>query len=451
LAIERRPAAGDAALPAAAGSVHIGDREDRMNLDRKVSAPASALVGGISSAARVLPDDNGVRFRVTRAQGPYIWDQDGRRYVDFALGYGGTILGHAHPAVVAAAQAAIANGSLPAFAHEGEEIAACALTRLTGALTQAVFVNSGSEAVHLACKIARAATGRSRIAKIAGSYDGWIADVAFGMVGAPESRMDGPRPDNGRTVLLRYNDAEDAERLFRERDDIAAILFEPVLCNAGCILPAPGYLQALQDTARRHGALLIADEVLAGFRLAAGLSSHHYGLDPDLATLGKTIGSGIPAAAVVGKPEVMALLTSGKVARAGTYSGNPLMAAAVAESARLIGEIDYAALNARGNALRRDIEASFRAAGMTLSTSGYGSVFGYWFAERPPRDYAEGVRLLRPHIWSEVHMALRRQGVMTKPGAWGRSLLSTAHDDEALATARAAFAEAARQVRGLGA
>jgi len=422
-----------------------------MNIERKISAPQTALVGGISSAARMLPDDNGVPFKVTRAQGPYLWDQAGRRYVDFALGYGGTILGHAHPAIVAAAQAAIANGSLPAFAHEGEELAAGALTRLTGALTQARFVNSGSEAVHLACKIARAATGRSRIAKLAGSYDGWYEDVAFGMVGAPESLMPGERPDNGRTVLLRYNDIEDVERLFAERDDIAGILFEPVLCNAGCILPAPGYLQALQETARRHGALVIADEVLAGFRLSPGLSSHHFGLDPDLATLGKTIGSGIPAAAVVGKPAIMALLASGRVTRAGTYSGNPLMSAAVAESARLIGEIDYSALNARGDALRRDIESAFAAAGVTMTTLGYGSVFGYWFTDKPPRDYAEGVKLLRPNIWSEVHMALRRHGVMTKPGAWGRSLLSTTHDDEALAIARAAFREAAQQVRGLAA
>ena len=422
-----------------------------MNIERQAAAPKTALVGGISSAARMLPDDNGVPFKVTRAQGPYLWDQAGRRYVDFALGFGGTILGHAHPDVVAAAQAAVANGSLPAFAYEGEELAARALVRLTGALTQVSFVNSGSEAVHLACKIARAATGRSRIAKLAGSYDGWYEDVAFGMVGAPESLMAGERPDNGRTVLLRYNDIDDVERLFKERDDIAGVVFEPVMCNAGCITPAAGYLEALESTARRHGALVIADEVLAGFRLSPALSSHHFGLDPDLATLGKTIGSGIPAAAVVGKPEAMALLTNGKVTRAGTYSGNPLMAAAVAESARLIGEIDYGALLARGNALRRDIEAAFAAAGVTLSTSGYGTVFGYWFAGKPPRDYAEGVKLLRPNIWSELHMALRRQGVMTKPGAWGRSLLSTAHDDEALAITRAAFREAAQQVRALAA
>lgn len=408
-----------------------------------MTIPNDALPGGISSAARGLPPVDGVEFRVSRAQGACVWDTAGRRYVDYSMAMGATVIGHTHPEVMSAVAATLQSGPLPGFAHEWELAAAQALVRFTAPLSQVVFANSGSEAVHLACKIARAVTGKSRIAKFAGAYDGWFTDVAFGNAGSEAARMAGPRPVNNGTVLLRYNDLEDAEALFAEYDDIAGILAEPVLANAGCIMPAPGYLARLQSLARQHGALVIADEVLIGFKTRPGLTSHHLGWDPDLAALGKAIGSGIPVAAVAGKPDVMSALVDGRVTRAGTYSGSALASAAVCATMAIIARLDYDRLLAAGDILRADIERSFRGRNLPIATTGYGSVFSLWFAERAPASYAEAAAAGRAELSMALHLALRHAGVLFAPSPWGRFFVSAAHDAEAMAQTREAFERAA--------
>lgn len=411
-----------------------------------MTIPNDVLPGGISSAARSLPPVDGIEFRVTRAEGPYVWDTSGRRYVDYAMAMGATVIGHTHPEVIAAVEKALHAGPMPGFAHERELEAAQALARFTAPLSQVVFANSGSEAVQLACKIARAVTGRRKIVKFAGAYDGWFMDVAFGTAGSEAARMAGPRPENDGMLLMRYNDLEDAAALFAEHEDIAAVLAESVMANAGCVMPAPGYLAGLQEIARRHGALMIADEVLVGFKTCAGLACTKLGLDPDLATLGKAIGSGIAVAAVVGKPEIMSVLTDGRVLRAGTYSGNPLAAAAVIASMGVIGRIDYDRFLASGDALRADIEEMFRRRGLPFCTSGFGSVFTPWFTERPPTTYEQALAAQRPDRAMDLHLALRRAGVIHMPSSWGRLFLSAAHDEAALAQTRAAFDRAAVQL-----
>ncbi len=408
---------------------------------------APRLVGGISSAARTLPPGEGGTIRIARSAGPYLWDTDGRRYVDTALGYGGTVLGHAPAAVIAAVEEALRQGPLPAFAHPREEAAAVALGSRTGPLTDVLFTNSGSEAVHLACAIARAVTGRQRIAKIAAGYDGWYDQINFGTAGTKDAELAANRrPENGSVVLLRYNDPADTEQLFRDYPDIACVIVEPVLANAGCILPAPGYLEHLQETARRHGALLIADEVLTGFRMSPGLTAHAMGLDPDLATVGKAIGSGIAVAGVVGRPEVMAVSGDGRAPRAGTYSGNPLAAAAVLATMSLLESADYAALLAQGEALRVELAAIFRRAGLAASTTGLGSCFTLWFTEDAPTTYAEAVRAVRGDLTLVLHHAMRRHGVLTVPTLYGRYYLSFAHDQEAMAELVAAVEASAGAV-----
>lgn len=406
------------------------------------------LVGAVSSAARLLPPLDGQVLTVARSAGPWIWDSEGRRYADTALGFGGTVLGHAPAPVVEAVTQALRDGPLPAFAHAREEAAAAAIGAHAGPLDQVLFVSTGSEAVHLACRAARVATGRTRIAKMAGGFDGWLDDVAFGGAGAAESSFPGnARPETDRVSLLRFNDAEDAERLFAERDDIAAVLVEPVLANAGCVMPAPGYLLQLQAIARRHGALLIADEVLMGFRLHAGLTAHAMGLDPDLATLGKAIGSGIAVAAVAGRPEIMRAFADGSAVRAGTYSGNPLACAAVTATMDMLDAADYPALLARGEALRAAIVEAFAAQGQAVSTSGHGDVFTLWPAAEPPRDYAEARRLLRPDWSAALHAELRRRGVLVMPSGYGRLFLSFAHDQAVLDGMAEAFRDTARALR----
>lgn len=406
------------------------------------------LVGAVSSAARLLPPLDGQALMVARSAGPWIWDTEGRRYADTALGFGGTVLGHAPAPVVEAVTQALRDGPLPAFAHAREEAAAAAIAAHAGPLDQVLFVSTGSEAVHLACRAARVATGRTRIAKMAGGFDGWLDDVAYGGAGAAESSFPGnARPETDRVSLLRFNDADDAERLFAERDDIAAVLVEPVLANAGCVMPAPCYLLQLQAIARRHGALLIADEVLMGFRLHAGLAAHAMGLDPDLATLGKAVGSGVAVAAVAGRPEIMRAFADGRAVRAGTYSGNPMACAAVIASLETLDGADYPALLARGEALRCVIVNAFARVGQAVSTSGHGSVFSLWPSEAPPRDYAEARSLLRPEWSAALHVELRRRGVLMMPSGYGRIFLSFAHDQAVLDDMAEAFEGAASALR----
>ncbi|WP_407310118.1 aspartate aminotransferase family protein [Pseudomonas sp. nanlin1] len=403
------------------------------------------LIGGISSAGRALPSIGATPLQVTRSQGPYLWDSEGKCYLDTALGFGASMLGHADPAVMEATCQALRNGPMPSFAHAAEEQAAAALTRYTGDLSQVIFLNTGSEAVHLACRTAREATGRRLIAKFAAGYDGWYDQIAFGNAGTAAAQMAaGPRPQRDGIVLLRYNDLADAQALFREYPDIAAVLVEPVLANAGCIAPAPGYLKALSDLAHQHGALVILDEVLMGFRLHCGLSGTLLGAEPDLATLGKAIGSGIPVAALVGRPTLMGLFEEGRIVRAGTYSGAPPACAAVLATLAQLAVSDYAGLLARGERLRERIAEAFAEQGAAICSSGYGTVFTCWNSPTPPRDYTQASRLADPQWTLDLHSALRRHGVMSMPSAYGRVYLTFAHDEPACEALYQGYAAAAQ-------
>lgn len=405
------------------------------------------LVGGISSAGRSIPPHHKVNFLAARSRGPYVWDQSGRRYTDTALGFGATMLGHAHPAVVDAVCKAVRDGPSPAFAHPGEELAAEALAHATRHLAKVIFTNSGSEAVHLACRLARMATGRAVIAKVAGGYDGWFDDVLFGNAGSTEADAEPThRPERFRTTLFRYNDFDDIERLFNERSDIAAVLIEPMFANAGCIVPEPGYLSHVEAVARRHGALVIVDEVLMGFRIGFGLASHQLGIEGDLATVGKAIGSGIAVGAVVGRPHIMELAEKGHVLRAGTYSGNPVAAAAVLATLQILKGEDYPTLLRMGETLRTSIEGISSGEATCLTTTGYGSVFTIWLAGKKPRSYGEA-RLLADSVRSlTLHLELRSRRMLTMPSPFGRLYLSFSHGQSVLGAMADTLAEAVAQI-----
>jgi glutamate-1-semialdehyde 2,1-aminomutase len=402
------------------------------------------LVGGISSAARAVPAEDGQPFCISRAAGAYLWDSLGRRYIDTALGFGATLLGHGHPLVTEAVSAALASGPSPAFAHAREEEAAEALTEATGELSKVIFTSTGSEAVHLACRIARAVTGRSKIAKIAAGYDGWYDDVALGTAGSAEAEMrTNARPSRDRTTLIRFNDFSDVEALFAECNGIAAVLLEPMLANAGCIVPVPGYLAHVEAQARRHGALVILDEVLMGFRTRFGLAGPAMGITPDLSTVGKAIGSGIAVAAVIGTPETMEVCERGQVLRAGTYSGNPVSTAAVSATMKVLRELDYESLLFRGESLRSGIEHAFAAADMAVSTTGYGTAFTVWFDADGPTNYAAALRKVDEAMTRSLHLELRRLGVLVMPSAFGRIFISTEHNEKIINRTIEAFQAAA--------
>ncbi|MEZ5843203.1 MAG: aminotransferase class III-fold pyridoxal phosphate-dependent enzyme [Hyphomicrobiaceae bacterium] len=409
----------------------------------------NALPGGISSSIRRLPDLDGRPFKVARATGAHLVDETGRHFVDHALAMGATLLGHAHPAVVSACHAALERGAMPGFPHDLEAEAASALATLSPRLARATFVTTGSEAVHLACRIARKATGRPVVAKIAGGFDGWYDDIALGWSGSPEADLTGGRPVVQGITLLRFNDLADLDALFAERSDIAAVLVEPMLANAGSLQAEPGYFEALVAKAHRQGALVIADEVLMGLRLSRGLTSDCVGLDADLVTMGKAIGSGVPVAAVLGTRDAFAAVEDGRAVRAGTYHGNPLATAAVVASLGALAEADYAALLAAGDALRASIVESFARHGVAVSTSGYGSVFSLWFTQTPPTRYEAAKAALRPEASMALHLALRRRGIVTIPGGWARVFLSFAHTPADLARSAEAFAESIAEVAPL--
>lgn len=405
------------------------------------------LIGGISSGGRVVPDVDGETFLVDRASGPYVWDNKGRRYIDTALGFGATFLGHTDPVVTEAVRAAVERGSMPAYAHALEEEAAARLAAHTGDLTKVVFLNSGSEAVHLACRTARAATGRGKIVKMAAGYDGWFDDVAFGNAGSQEALMaTNVRPSTGDTLLLRFNDLADAELLFSECDDVAAIILEPMMANAGCVLAERDYLQQVAALARRHGALVIMDEVLMGFRLHAGLACHYLGVSPDMATVGKAIGNGYAVAALVGRPDVMAVIEEKKVSRAGTYNGNPVACAAVKAAADVIDTVDYQRLRDSGDRLREAIRAGFAEVGIDVVTSGYGTVFTVWRGTEPPTTYKQATEMVDPAFTTAMHLALRRAGLMSMFNPYGRHYISARHDDEVLGACAEAFRQAAKSI-----
>lgn len=402
------------------------------------------LVGDVSSAARILPDLDGDKLFIKSAKGAYLFDDRGRKYIDTALGFGAVLLGHSNDSVNAAVAQALTDGAAPSWAHVREHGAATALAGHTGELSKVMFTNSGSEAVHLACRAARAYTGRGKIAKMAAGFDGWFDDVSFGNVSSKEAAFeDGARPSTSRTTLIRFNDFADVERLFAEDTDIAAVILEPMLANAGCIMALPGYLKHVQDIAHKHGALVICDEVLMGFRLYAGLAGLREGLDPDLATVGKAIGNGVPVSAVVGKPHILEGFEQNRVARGGTFSGNPMACAAVSTTLAHLDDSDYERLIQRGNDLRVTIEAIFESHGITITTTGYGNVFGIWRSVTAPVTYEDAAKMANPAFTKALHLALREAGLTMMPSPYGRIYISFEHTPIVIEEMKVAFEKAA--------
>lgn len=359
------------------------------------------IPGGVNSPVRAFGSVGGTPPFLASARGATLWDEDGNAYLDAVGSWGPMILGHAHPAVVEAVREAALDGtSFGAPTRREIELAEVVLARHPG-LDRIRFVNSGTEATMSALRVARGATGRDRIVKFAGNYhghaDGLLVAAGSGAMttGVPSS-AGVPDAIAGLTSVARYNDVEGLRELFaREGDDIAAVIFEPVVGNSGVIEPTPDFLAALRSLTREHGALLVADEVMTGFRLARGGATERYGLEPDLICWGKIVGGGLPVGAYGGPAEVMDHVSPvGRVYQAGTLSGNPLAMAAGLATFRAMDETSdlYDVLEARGARLQQGLEQGARAAGVPLVVNRVGSMLTPFFCDGTVQDDQDAQR-----------------------------------------------------------
>ena len=418
-------------------------------------ARAQALMpGGVNSPVRAFKSVGGEPFFAARAEGAYLIDVDGNRYVDYIGSWGPMIAGHAHPRVLDAVARTMRDGLSFGVPNALEVTMAETITRLVPSCEMVRMVNSGTEATLSAIRLARGATGRSRIVKFEGCYhghgDSFLVKAGSGMLtlGVPNS-PGVPKALADLTLTLPYNDFDAASRLFAEvGSDIAGVIVEPIVGNANCILPREGYLQHLRALCTEHGALLIFDEVMTGFRVALGGAQQRYGVVPDLSTFGKIIGGGMPVGAYGGRRELMQhIAPSGPVYQAGTLSGNPVAMAAGLATLELIQAPGFHdALERRTHQLCDGLEAAAREAGIAFTTTRSCAMFGLYFTDQHVETYDQAVACDTAAFNRFFHGMLKR-GVYLAPSAFEAGFLSSAHGDVEIAHTLAAAAEAFREAR----
>lgn len=406
------------------------------------------LPGGVNSPVRAFRGVGGEPVFVRSAAGAYLASEDGRRYVDYILGYGPHILGHRHPAVVAAIEEALGRGTAFGAPTLPEVELAEAIVAALPSVEMLRLVNSGTEATMSALRLARAATGRSAFVKFIGCYHGHAdpyliaAGSGAATIGVPSS-PGVPEAVVADTLLAPYNDLEAVERLFAARGDgIAAVIVEPVAGNMNLVLPRPGFLAGLRELCDRHGALLILDEVMTGFRVAWRGAQGLFDVRPDLTTLGKVIGGGLPLAAYGGRRDLMLQIApAGPVYQAGTLSGNPLAVAAgraaLAELAR-DGFAAYAALEKAGARLQAGLLAAAARHGIPARVERAGSMLGLYFSAETPTNMDEVMATDRERFARVFHRLLEH-GVHIPPSPYEAMFLSTAHGEPEIAATVAAF------------
>jgi len=394
--------------------------------------------GGVNSPVRAFGAVGGAPPFVERAEGAYVFDADGNRYIDYVGSWGPMILGHAFPPVVeaierAARTSASFGASTATEADLAERIVAC-----YPAIEKMRFVSSGTEATMSAIRLARAATGRKIIVKFEGCYhghaDGLLVKAGSGVAtfGIPGS-AGVPEEIAALTLALPFNDLSAVEAAFAAHPGaIAAVILEPVVGNAGCIAPAAGYLDGLRTITAQEGALFIADEVMCGFRVALGGACELYSLDPDLVTLGKIVGGGLPVGVFGGKRRIMDMLAPlGPVYQAGTLSGNPLaMAAGIATVGYLQEHAAqvYPQLEKVSKAVAEGVAAEAARAGVPLTLNRVGAMWTWFFTPGPVRDYTEAA-LSDTAAFGRFHRAMLDQGVWLPPSQFEAAFLGAAHGD----------------------
>jgi len=416
------------------------------------------LVGGVNSPVRAFAAVGGTPPVIARAAGAHIFDVDGNDYVDYVGSYGPAILGHAHPDVVAAIASAAAAGTSYGAPTEAETLLAEEIVAALPSVEKVRFVSSGTEAVMTAVRLARGFTGRSKIVKFIGCYhghsDALLVSAGSGALtlGMPSS-PGVPAGATADTALVRYNDIETVERVFEEYpNEVAAVLIEPVVGNMGVVLPAAGFLRDLRDLCTQNGVLLIFDEVMTGFRVAYGGVQSIEKITPDLTTLGKIIGGGMPVGAIGGRAEIMDRLAPlGPVYQAGTLSGNPAAMAAGLATLRTIRKTPdfYAKLEAKSARLADGLKAAAAKAGVGPQTriNRVGSMMTVFFTPGPVTDF-DSATASNTKAFAAYFQAMLEAGVYLPPSQYEAIFVSIAHTEAdiqaTMTAASAAFAAASR-------
>ena len=406
--------------------------------DALFEAAKQRIPGGVNSPVRAFKAVGGTPVFIDRAEGPYLFDVDGKRYIDYVLSWGPMLLGHAHPDVLDAVRRQLDKGLSFGAPTVLETELAEMLCSLVPGMEQVRMVNSGTEATMSAIRLARGATGRDKIIKFEGCYHGHSDSLlikagsgalTFGVPSSPGV----PKALADHTLTLTYNDIDGVKQAFAEiGDQVACVIVEPVAGNMNCVPPIPGFLETLREQCDASGALLIIDEVMTGFRLGPQGAQGYYGVTADITTLGKVMGGGMPVAAFGGRSEIMQQLApAGPVYQAGTLSGNPLAMAAGLAMLKAVQQPDfYPPLFAKTDALVAGLCERAEAAGIAMTSNHVGTMFGVFFSDEKTITNYQQVMACDTDRFNRFFHGMLQEGVYLAPASYEAGFLSAAHSDQ---------------------
>jgi glutamate-1-semialdehyde 2,1-aminomutase len=415
---------------------------------------------GVSSNFRYFGE--GLDVGIARAEGTYIWDFDGNRYIDYRVAYGPIILGHGHPVVVERVSEAIKSGTIFALTHEMEVKAAERIVQMCPGVDMVRFANSGCEATMHAMRIARSHTGREKVIKFEGQYHGMYDYALFSTASSPVSAMGHrrspipaptssgiPKAIHDLVICLPYNDFETLDRTVRQAwGDVAAIIVEPVMGNLGGIMPQPGWLAHIHRLCDEYGIVMIMDEVKTGFRIAPGGAQEYFGIQAGLVTYAKAMGNGFPIAAIGGKKEFMDSVGPGRTAHGGTYCGNVVGTAAADATLEIIAQGEaLKTVEARGNALMKGIHGILTDADIPHHMLGVPSMFGIAFSEEEPTDLRAFVQA-DGELYESIMMGLLQRGAMPEPDGAEPWFLCAALSEKDVEDTLNYFEDSVKEVKG---